>query len=653
MTGPLDVTFRFDTFVIGSSNRLAASAAMAVADAPGAAYNPLLVYGQSGLGKTHLVAAIVHRALEAAPGLRVEFSSGEDVAQQLHRAIAAGQQDEFTQRYQQVDLLVLDDVQFLAGQRETQSELLRLFNVMQGSGRQLVMTSDRPPMEIPDVDQRLVSRLSGGLIVDVGAPDYEMRLAIVRNACATRALHFADGVLDEVARLAFGNVRELKGALNKLTAYQQLEGQDIASADVRAVLGDRAGSTAHVPMATPGAREPGTEYEGFLADVFQEVETRVEQWRIVLGEACAYWRTEGIATTVLERAMSHPTQPDVNGLLTTFAAAVEHLRGLEAQAVSLDPLLRGHPAFRNPEQVADAHTLLDRAIAAAQPLPAPIATLSRDLIEPGTANQLALKAFDALIEHPGARYNPLYIHGASGVGKTHLAHAIGNAMRSAWPARAVACVSVMAFGDELVAAMQDGRIERWRARYRAADVLILDDVQSLEGRERTQEELFHLFNHVYDRGGQIVLTADRSPHELTGIVDRLRSRFEGGLVVAVQAPDRALRERLVQRWLHAAGAEPTQELVALLADRDVSSVRELSGVFTQIAAAADLHGFSISAESARRALGLTPAAHTHRLPPRIPARGEGDARLDDFFLDREKVVWDWPDIGGRVIEDYR
>ncbi len=653
MTGPLDVTYRFDTFVIGSSNRLAVSAAMAVADAPGASYNPLFVYGQSGLGKTHLVAAIAHRALEAMPSLRVEFSSGEEVAQRLHRAIAAGQQNDFTQRYQQVDLLVLDDVQFLAGQRETQSELLRLFNLMQGNGRQLVMTSDRPPAEIPDVDQRLVSRLSGGLIVDVGAPDYEMRLAILRNACATRALHFADGVLEEVARLAFGNVRELKGALNKLTAYQQLEGQDIAPADVRAVLGDRAGSPAQPFAATSQTREPGTEYEGFLADVFQEVETRVEPWRIVLGEACAYWRTEGIATTVLERAMSHPVQPDVNGLLTTFASAVAHLRGIEAQAVAMDPSLRGHAAFRNPELVAEAQTLFDRATATAQPLPAPSATLTRDLIEPGAANQLALKAFDALIEHPGARYNPLYLHGASGVGKTHLAHAIGNAMRAAWPDRAVACLSVMAFGDELVAAMQDGRVERWRARYRAADVLVLDDVQSMDGRERTQEEVFHLFNHVYDRGGQIVLTADRPPHELTGIVDRLRSRFEGGLVVAVQAPDRALRERLVQRWLQETGAEPTQELVALLADRDVSSVRELSGMFTQITAAADLHGFSISAESARRALGLTPPPAAHRTPPRMVARRAGDAQRDDFFLDREKVVWDWPDIGGRVIEDYR
>src|SRR5262249_42542300 len=152
-------------------NRLAASAAKAVSQSVGAAYNPLFVYGGSGLGKTHLVAAIAWHARQAQPDLRVEFSSGEEVAERLRQAIAGGQPESFAERYQGIDLLLLDDVQFLTGQRETQNELMRLFNLMQGKGRQLVMTSDRPPEEIPDVDQRLVSRLSGGLIVDVGAPD--------------------------------------------------------------------------------------------------------------------------------------------------------------------------------------------------------------------------------------------------------------------------------------------------------------------------------------------------------------------------------------------------------------------------------------------------------------------------------------------------
>lgn len=650
MSTRLDGGYRFDTFVIGSSNRLAASAAHAVAEAPGTAYNPLFVYGGSGLGKTHLVAAIAHQARLARPDLRVEFSTGEEVAERLHHAIASGQQAEFVRRYQDIDLLLLDDVQFLTGQRETQTELLRLFNLMQGKGSQLVMTSDRPPTDIPDVDQRLLSRLSGGLIVDVGAPDYEMRLAILRNAAVERALTCDDGVLEATARMPFANVRELKGALNRLAAYQQLQGHAIAADDVRAVLGDRGqtlGSTTADAMSSSATPASGTEYEGFLADVLQEVETRVEQWRVHLGEACAFWRNDGVATGVLERAMSLSTPPDVNGLLATFSAAVEHLRNLEAQALAVDPSVRGHPAFRNPESIAEAQMLLDRALASALPLPAPMPAFTRASIESGSANQLALKAFDAVLEHPGQRYNPLFLHGPSGVGKTHVAHALGNAVRAAWPRKTVACLNADAFVEELVAAMQEGGVERWRARYRSADVLILDDVHQLADKERTQDELFHLFNHLYDRGSQIVLTSDRAPRSIIGLADRLRSRFEGGLVTTMQAPDRALRERLVTRWLLESSHEPSQELVGVLADRDVTSVRELVGLMTRVLAASDLANRPLTLALAQRELGVA------RRDQPVFARSQTPGSFDDFFIDREKVIWEWPDLAGRLIEEFR
>ncbi len=581
MSGPLDGTYRFDTFVVGSSNRLAVSAARAVAEAPGSAYNPLFVYGGSGLGKTHLVAAIAHQAQVINPDLRVEFTSGEDVAEHLHRVIGSGQAHRFIEHYAQVELLILDDVQFLTGQRETQSELLRLFNIMQGTGRQLVLTSDRQPSEIPDVDQRLLSRLIGGLVVDVGAPDFEMRLAILRNVAVARGVAFADGVLNEVARLAFGNVRELKGALNKLSAFQQLEGTPVAPPDVRAVLGER---TAPTRFTTPGASHPprieaiipdGTDYDGFLADVLQEVETRVEPWRVALGEAMSHWKSQGYRVTVLERAMQLSTAPDVDGLLATFTSAIEHLRDLEAQAGSLDPALRGHAAFRDVAAIPRAQQLVERAMASIVPLPAPSPVFTRERIDVSSANHLAVKAIDSVIEHPGTRYNPLFIYGPPGSGKSHLVHALGNAMRAR---AAVACLSANAFVDELIAAMQEGGMERWRLRFRAAELFILDDVDVLAGKERTQEELFHLFNYLYERGAQIVLTGTHAPRDLPELTDRLRSRFEGGLVVALQSRARPRVAPLVER-----------------------------------------------------------------------AAGE----LDRFFEDREKTIWNWPDLGGRLIEEYR
>lgn len=600
-TGTMDGAFRFENFVVGAPNRLAAAAARAVAETPGTTYNPLFIYGDSGLGKTHLVAAIAWHARHANASLRIELSTGEEVVERMHEAIALGRYDSFTQHYQDVDLLVLDDVQFLTGQRETQSGLLRLFNLMQSRGRQLVMTSDRQPADIPDVDQRLLSRLSGGLIVDVGTPDYEMRLAILRNACAERGLDFVPGVLEEVARLAFGNVRELKGALNRISAYCQLDGTQVTPEDVRAVLGERGRAPARTPGAVGVLRADGTiaEYDGFVADVMQEVERRVESWRVRIGDACDHWKAEGFRTAVLERALTLQAPPDVDGLLATFMQVATHLRELESRTVVLDPSLRGHAAFRDPENVDAAQALLERTIATSLPLPAPDPSYTRATFVAGNANQLALRAFDEIVEAPGARYNPLLVHGPARTGKTHLVHALANALKSARPGASVACLSITTFMQELVAAMQEGGVERWRARYRHADLLVLDDVQLLVDKERTQDELFHLFNHLVARGSQIVLTSDRPPRELIGLADRLRSRFEGGLVVTLQAaPELGGGERSASTWLEATG---------------------------QVSAAA----------------GVLGAPHIE------------PGHLDEALLDREKVIWDWPDLGGRLVEELR
>ena len=201
----LDPRLRFDNLVVGAGNRLAVAAARAVAEAPGAIYNPLFVYGGTGLGKTHLLGGIGHLAEALQPGDEVEYVTLEEFVGQLLAATSDGQLEAFSRRYERCSVLLIDDVQFLTGHREMQAELLKLFERMQRAGRQIVLTSDRPPAEIRDVDERLISRLSGGLIVDVTAPDFETRVAILRANCEERHLVFKDGILEELAKFSFSN----------------------------------------------------------------------------------------------------------------------------------------------------------------------------------------------------------------------------------------------------------------------------------------------------------------------------------------------------------------------------------------------------------------------------------------------------------------
>ena len=637
-----DARFRFDSFVVGAANRLAVAASRAVAEGPGAAYNPLFIYSASGLGKTHLVGAIGNHAKQIAPSLQIEYVTLDDFMEQLHAAISIGQTGSFTQRYQHVDILLIDDVQFLTGRRETQTELLRLFNALQGSGRQIVMTSDRPPAEIADVDERLVTRLAGGLIVDIGAPDYETRAAILRAKCEERDVVLRPNVLEELAKIEFTNVRELQGALNRVIAQQQLGGAPVRTDQVRVVLGDPAPAW----RAPTPAKQVGGEYLSFLSDVANVVAQNVEGWKVRLSEAIAYWQGEGYRTAVLERALSMKKAPDIEGLLGMFSAAVDRLRALESEAAALDPALGGHEALRDPERVRDAEEMVRRANVGELPPPGPSSGFTRAGFEVSPSNQLAVRAADAVAEEPGGRYNPLFLYGPSGVGKTHLANAIGNEIvEASGGAIPVSFVTTQAFIDELIAALQEGTLERWRQRYKSAGALIVDDVQFLVGKERTQEELFHVFNVLHADGKQIVLTSDREPKELEGLEERLRSRFEGGLVAGILAPDRTLREKLYARYLSLVQPPPEDGLLEYLSDRPAASVREIIGTVNRLVAAADVAGVPLGVKLARTELEGVGA---------VPAAAPVNARaVDPAFLDDEKVVWDWPDVAGRAIEEWR
>ena len=638
----VDPRARFDNYIVGTANRLAVAAARAVAEAPGAVYNPLFIYSSSGLGKTHLIGALGNHAIQRQPDLSVEYVALEDFVQQLHAAIASGEMERFKHRYGRVDILLVDDVQFLTGRRETQSELLRLLNSLQGSGRQIVMTSDRPPAEIPDVDERLISRLSGGLIVDIGAPDFETRVAILREKCEERNVHFAPGVIEELARVEFANIRELQGAMNRMSAHQALDGT-LTPAQVRDIVG----------LPKPAPPPPRTsvetdEFFGFLTDIASAVASQLEPWRVRVGEAIAFWGGEGYRTTALEHLMAEAKPPqNYEAVIRGYGQAVEQLRELERQVTTVDPHLGGHERFRDPERLMETMAFVQHALAGAVPPGGPQPAFARATYQVSPSNQMAVRAADAVVAEPGHRYNPLFLVGPSGVGKTHLLNAIGNELCARLGEKCqVACVGAQVFIDELIVALQDGTIERFRARYRAADALLIDDVQFVASKERTQEELFHVFNHFQSAGKQLVFASDMPPKAIEGLEDRLRSRFEGGLVAEVSLPDRGLREKLYLRFLSDLGLDAPRELLSYLADRPVTSVREIIGTVQRLRAGAEVTGAALTMALGREV--LEPSGMTPTTAPLVVREVK-----DAFFLDDEKILWEWPDVAGRLVEELR
>jgi len=222
----LNYKYTFDQFIVGASNRLAHAASLAVAEKPADAYNPLFLYGGVGLGKTHLLQAIAHFALNR--GRHVIYTTSETFTNELINAIRSQSTDSFRERYRNADFLLIDDIQFIAGKESTQEEFFHTFNTLHSSGGQIVLTSDRPPKAITTLEDRLRSRFEWGLLADVQPPDLETRLAILRFKAESQGTTVADDVMEFIARRAQNNIRELEGALNKVIAHAAMLRQPIS-----------------------------------------------------------------------------------------------------------------------------------------------------------------------------------------------------------------------------------------------------------------------------------------------------------------------------------------------------------------------------------------------------------------------------------------
>ncbi len=653
----LDPKLTFDTFVVGPANRLASAAARRAADSPGTSYNPLFLYSASGLGKTHILAAVAHHATKVNPRLRVLYQALEGYLDELERALEEGGRDGMKERYRDLDILLLDDVQFLAGQPEAQEMLLGTLDALTASESQIVLASDRPPAEINELDARLVSRFSGGLIVDIGTPEYETRVAIIRRKAEEHGTHLQSGVAEALARFPFKNVRELGGALTRIVAIQDLEEREVTAKDVPAIMGE----------ASPDAGDGFDSFRDEIAAVVQEtVEEQEEPWRKAFREAAEAAEREGLNATRLRSRMEARTAPeDWEALVEGFRADLIRLEEIDAE---LDTLGNPWPeaaqaVLKDPDRLEEAESLLASVRERVRPFPrlAPGPALS-DLAN--AYSVLAFKAVEQLVTAERPKYNPIYLWGPDPTGPRTLLSAAGRSFQAEQGERRMAVTSVSEFAEDFIRALSAGVAGAWRERWWTVDLLLVHGAEQLTDTERAQDEFFHLFEALKRRGARVLLTADRPPTDIQGIDERLRSRFEGGLVLELEEmspPAEAGDIVLVEEGEEAveaaggdddiwAGTRPTSVPAAPAAPAEAAPPAEsapapfippLDELIGEERGGLFIERDEVASEG--EASG-SPAVGTAEEAPPAPRKG--------WFPTGEKVVWSWPILDDRLVEDF-
>lgn len=265
----LNPKYIFDSFVVGNGNRMAHAASLAVAESPAQAYNPLFLYGNSGLGKTHLMHSIAHFILEKNPTAKVLYVTSETFTNELILSIQNNKNEEFRNKYRNIDVLLIDDIQFISKKEGTQEEFFHTFNALHGSNKQIIISSDRPPKEIKTLEDRLRSRFEWGLIADIQPPDYETRIAILRKKAEVDKLTVPDEVLEYIAKNIASNIRELEGALTRIVAFATLTNEEISISLAENSLKDIFNNHAAVPITPELIQEKVANYYNIRVEDIQ------------------------------------------------------------------------------------------------------------------------------------------------------------------------------------------------------------------------------------------------------------------------------------------------------------------------------------------------------------------------------------------------
>jgi chromosomal replication initiator protein len=656
-----DPNLTFDTFVVGPANRLAYAAAKRASESPGKSYNPLFLYANSGLGKTHILSAMAHHTMRHHPERKVAYLPLENYLDELAAALERGEQDAMKDRYRELDTLLMDDVQFLRGQNQAQEMFLRALDTLTARGAQVVLASDRPPSEIDDLDARLLSRFSGGLIVDIGVPDYETRVAIMRKKAEERGTTLGPGVAEAMARFRFANVRELQGALNRVLAIQELEGRPVSVDDLSVIMGDRAAGGG----GDGTGPSPDAVVEGPIADAAPaSVPPAEPDWHRQLREMAMQAEESGFRAERLRRLMEGGEGgPEPQGWQEALAQYEKDLTRAREIDRELEELGNPWPEaattlVKDPDRLEESESLLASARERARPFPA-LSDGPRLEELKGKYPPLAIRAAERLVLAERPDYNPLYLHSQDPNRRLTLLEAAGRTYKATHPEGRVALISVPEFAEEFINSISDGVAGAWRERWWTAEVLLLHGVEELSSTERAQDEFFHLFEALKRRGSRILLAADRAPSAVEGVDDRLRSRFEGGLVVE-------LGEASAQ--VSAGAAPPLEEVEAPAAAAPTESEPEPEPVpaplpepelapppapspaptepVDDLAALRELAGIgrgrkSAVGEDAPDSLVMTVAEQEEEEEPEV----------ETWFPSPERVVWNWPRLAECIVED--
>lgn len=642
----------FASFVADPATQAAVSAVRLLADGPRMP-SLLLLVGQRGAGKTHLLRAVRDRLSTAVPPRTTELVALGRLADLVHTRGLTDAGAALRDRLLRADIVLFDDLDAAERQVPVQAFLHDVIESRLGAGLATVGTTGKALGAMPNLDARLARRFTDATILELGRPGAATIATILSRKISEGGGTVHPALPAALAGVELRSVKEYLGALQRILAVQQASPTPIEPDDALALLG----LTPHqAPLAGPTPQPPppagvGAEFDAFLTEVVANVSQQFDRWRGRIREAIAHWQTQGIRTRRLEQALLSDTGGDPEPLVASFGHDAGELQRLVAEARIIAPDLAGAEVLRDPDQLAGARQLVVEARARRAPLSAPLPDLTLARFGVGPSNRVALETLTGVLAEPGVRSNPLVLVGPSGVGKTHLLHALGNALvaRGVGP---VACLSAHSLLGELANLKSAEEVAQWRARYQWVAALLIDDVHLLAYEPRCQAELLQVYEALFDGTRPLAFTSARPLSELSGFDPRLLTRFEGGTVVDIGPPDREVRLAIVKAMLADTPAAGDIGLLDYLAGRPADSVRSVHGVVQRVLAEAQAERTVPSTALAREILEVVEAKSSRRdRGPVAPASGIQSPGMG-IVRSAEKMVLVWPVAGDRLLTEF-